>query len=166
MPLRKVEEQDLELILNWRNHPLIRRSMFHQEIISLEAHKAWFYRESGKDSSCWLIYSSTEGEPSGVIYCSNIDRNNSHGFWGFYAAPDAPSGTGTLMCNEGLEYFFNNLNLNKINAEVIESNKRSQSFHRKMGFVIEGEFLEHYKSDSGFQAVTRYALFLKDWLRR
>ena len=145
---------------------MIRKNMFNQEVISLEAHKTWFYRESGKDNSCWLMYSSVEGKPYGVIYCSKIDRNNAHGFWGFYAAPDAPAGTGTLMCTEGLDYFFYNLELNKINAEVIESNKRSHSFHRKMGFAIEGEFFEHYKSDLRYQTVTRYALFLKDWLSR
>ena len=154
------------MILKWRNHPVIRQSMFHQEVISLDAHKAWFYRESGNDNSCWLIYSSREGRPSGVIYCSDIDRNNSHGFWGFYAAPDAPPGTGILMCTEGINYFFNNFNLNKINAEVIEANKRSHAFHKKMGFIVEGEFSEHYKSNLGFQTVTRYALFLKDWLSR
>jgi UDP-4-amino-4,6-dideoxy-N-acetyl-beta-L-altrosamine N-acetyltransferase len=166
MPLRKIEEKDLELILKWRNHPLIRQNMFHQEVISLESHKAWFYRESGKDNCCWLIYSDAEGKLTGVIYCTAIDNKNSHGFWGFYAAPDARPGTGTLMCTEGLNYFFEKYELNKINAEVIEANKRSHTFHKKMGFNVEGEFLEHYKNNSGFQTVTRYALFLKDWLKR
>ena len=154
------------MILTWRNHPRIRQSMFHQDTISLESHKQWFNRESVKDTACWLMYSNAEGKPSGVIYCTNIDKKNSHGFWGFYAAPGAPPGTGKLMCSEGLNYFFNNFELNKINAEVIESNARSHDFHKKMGFTVEGEFSEHYKSNIGFQTVTRYSLFLKDWLSR
>lgn len=166
MSLRAIEEQDLELILSWRNHPAIRQSMFHQEIISLETHRAWFSRESAKDNACWLIYLNSDGIASGIIYCTDIDKINRHAFWGFYAAPDAPPGTGTAMCTEGLDYFFDNFELNKINAEVIETNKRSHAFHRKMGFAVEGFFLEHYKSNVGYQAVTRYALLLKDWLIR
>ena len=161
-----MEEEDLGFVLNWRNHPLIRQSMFHQEEIPLHTHKAWFDRESKEDSSCWLIYLNEEGQPSGVINCTNIDKRNRHAFWGFYASPDAAPGTGTLMCTEGLNYFFTHYELNKINAEVIGTNKRSHYFHAKMGFTVEGEFSEHHKGDVGYQTVTRYALFYKDWSNR
>ena len=164
MSLREIEEQDLELVLVWRNNPAIRQSMFDQEVISLESHKTWFYQESINAKSCWLLYSNEEGKPFGVIYCKNIDLKNSHAFWGFYLSPEAPNGTGTSMCTEGLNYFFSTFSLNKINAEVIESNKRSHAFHKKLGFTIEGEFLEQYKTNFGYQTVTRYALFFKDWL--
>lgn len=162
MSLRNIEEQDLELILQWRNHPSVRKSMFNQEVISLEDHKAWFSRESKKEDSCWLLYLNPEDKPAGVIYCTSIDRINSHTFWGFYAAPDSSPGTGTAMCSEGLSYIFNVLRLNKVNAEVIESNLRSHAFHIKMGFKVEGEFSEQYKGKLGYESVTRYARFRHD----
>lgn len=162
MSLRKIEEKDLELILSWRNHPIIRQSMFQQDTITIEAHRAWFHRESEKSDACWLIYSNESDTPSGVIYCTNIDTKNRHGFWGFYTAPDAPKGTGTAMCKEAINYFFDALELKKINAEVIESNQRSHSFHKKMGFNVEGVFIEHYKSKFGYESVTRYALIKKN----
>jgi UDP-4-amino-4,6-dideoxy-N-acetyl-beta-L-altrosamine N-acetyltransferase len=164
MTLRKIEKSDLELILKWRNHPKIRQCMFYQEIISLESHTEWYEEESEKENACWLIYSNARGKLSGVINCTNIDQQFAHGFWGFYTAPDAEPGTGTLMCSEGLDYFFEKFKLNKINAEVLESNERSHSFHKKLGFNIEGQFIDHYKNKSGFQTVTRYAIFFKDWL--
>lgn len=165
MTLRKIEKTDLELILTWRNHPEIRRCMFYQEIISLESHTEWYENESEKENACWLIYSNAKGILSGVIYCTDIDQQSSNGFWGFYTPPHADPGTGTLMCSEGLEYFFEKLKLNKINAEVLETNERSHSFHKKLNFNIEGKFVDHYKNSFGFQSVTRYALFYKDWLR-
>lgn len=165
MPLRKIEENDLELVLKWRNSSVIRNSMFNQDIIVLEDHIAWFSKESKKDSSCWLLYLNSEGQPSGVVYCTDIDKKHNHAFWGFYAAPDAEPGTGTIMCTEALEYFFKVKKLNKINAEVIESNQRSHNFHRKMGFKLEGLFSEHYKTESGYESVTRYAILLSSWLK-
>lgn len=163
MALRKIKEKDLKLVLSWRNHPSIRNSMFNQNIISLNDHKAWFSREEQRESSCWLIYSDDAGQDQGVVYCTSIDIENKHAFWGFYTAPEAVKGTGTNMCSEALDYFFSEFSLRKISAEVIESNKRSHLFHKKLGFSVEGEFKEHSKNNYGYESVTRYALFSYDW---
>lgn len=166
MALNKIQKNHLELMLKWRNNPVVRKNMFNQDVISLADHEKWFARESETENSVWMMYIDKNGEPSGVIYCKDIDECSRHGFWGFYTAPDALPGTGTLMCTEGLDYFFGEIGLNKVNAEVLEGNKKSHGFHKKMGFSIEGVFLEHYKIESVFQSVTRYAIFSREWIRR
>ncbi|WP_417547461.1 UDP-4-amino-4,6-dideoxy-N-acetyl-beta-L-altrosamine N-acetyltransferase [Marinobacter segnicrescens] len=165
MPLRKIDEQDLELMLSWRNHPVVRASMFSQGIIPLDQHKAWFRRESEKADSAWFLFFDMNQKPTGVVYFTDMNRIANHAFWGFYAAPEAPPGTGTKMGIEALDYIFNVEGYHKLNAEVLESNTRSHAFHRKLGFRIEGIFHDHYFGSDGYESVTRFALLASEWSR-
>ena len=166
MSLKKLDKRDLKLILTWRNDPSVRNNMFYQDIIKPIEHDTWFLRESKKDNALWLLYLNEIDVPSGVIYCNDIDRENNHAFWGFYASPIAGSGTGSVMCKEGLDYFFNIFDLNKIYAEVIETNHISHHLHKKLGFCIEDKFTKHQNNKLGLQDVTRYVLYKKKWLNK
>lgn len=158
MALRKIGENDLELMLRWRNHPSVRSSMFRKSVIKLEQHKLWFELESENDDSEWLMFIDEGSIPRGVVYFTEMNSVFRNAFWGFYAAPDAPPGTGTAMGREALAYYFNDLGFHKLNAEVLESNERSYYFHLKLGFNIEGIFREHYMGPHGYESVTRFAL--------
>ncbi|MFB9866131.1 UDP-4-amino-4,6-dideoxy-N-acetyl-beta-L-altrosamine N-acetyltransferase [Vreelandella sulfidaeris] len=164
MTLREIKEDDLELMLGWRNHPAIRSKMFSQSIIDFDQHKAWFKRKAKKNDSLWLLFVDDKGIPSGIVYFTDMDKASSHAFWGFYAAPDAPPGTGTSMCREALNYFFNTLKFHKLNAEVLQSNNRSYFFHVKLNFKIEGVFNDHYLGFKGYESVTRFALLADDYI--
>lgn len=163
MPLRDIQEEYLELMLSWRNHPSIRSSMFSQSAIGLQQHQAWFSREAKKDNSAWFLYVDLSGTPTGIVYFTDMDRVANHAFWGFYAAPSAPPGTGTKMGIEALDYFFEVLGFHKLNGEVLESNERSQKFHRKLGFRVEGIFRDHYFGSCGYESVTRFGLKSGEW---
>jgi len=158
MALREIREEDLELMLRWRNHPSVRSCMFSQSIIGFEEHKAWFKRESEKSDSKWLMFFDEGNTPSGVVYFTKMNTVSRNAFWGFYAAPDAPPGTGTKMGWEALIYYFNDLGFHKLNAEVLESNERSYYFHLKLGFNVEGVFRDQYMGPDGYETVTRFAL--------
>lgn len=164
MSLREIQEEDLELMLSWRNHPSVRSSMFSQSTIELQQHQAWFSREAKKDDSAWFLFVDESDTPAGVIYFTDMDRIANHAFWGFYAAPGAPPGTGTQMGIEALDYYFEVLGLHKLNAEVLESNQRSQRFHQKLGFQTEGVFRDHYLGCGGYESVTRFGLLRDGWL--
>lgn len=166
MPLRKIEEADLELMLTWRNHPSIRQSMFSQVLIQPEQHRVWFRRQAQKDDCLWLIYETHENRPTGIVYFTDMDRAPKNAFWGFYAAPEAQPGTGTRMALEAIDLYFNELGFHKLNAEVLETNERSLRFHRKLGFKVEGVFRDQHLSEKGYQSVTRFGLLAAEWLER
>ncbi|WP_203300259.1 UDP-4-amino-4,6-dideoxy-N-acetyl-beta-L-altrosamine N-acetyltransferase [Marinobacter sediminum] len=163
MPLRKIEEADLDLMLSWRNHPSIRQSMFSQVIIEPEQHRAWFRRQAKKEDCLWLIYETHENRPAGIVYFTDMDRAPRNAFWGFYAAPDAQPGTGTRMGLEAIDLYFSELGFHKLNAEVLETNERSLRFHRKLGFKVEGVFQDQYLGEQAFQSVTRFGLLAAEW---
>ena len=161
MALRKIKESDLELMLEWRNHSSVRSSMFSHSVIELEQHKLWFERESKKSNSKWLMFLDEVNTPSGVVYFTEMNGFARNAFWGFYAAPDAPRGTGTKMAEEALSYYFNDLGFHKLNADVLDTNERSYHFHLKLGFVVEGIFRDQHMGPDGYQNITRFSL-IKD----
>lgn len=163
MPLREIQEEDLELMLRWRNHPSVRSGMFSQAVIEFGQHQAWFRREREKADSEWFLFLDMDEAPLGVVYFTAMDRVANHAFWGFYAAPGAPPGTGTRMGIEALDYFFEVQGFHKLNAEVLESNRRSHDFHKKLGFQVEGVFCDHYFGSNGYESVSRFGLMCVEW---
>ncbi len=78
--------------------------------------------------------------PKAVVYFTNLDPAQASAFWGFYARPDAPAGTGLHILFEALDLAFSELALHKLNGEVLADNSRSVHLHKKVGFTEEGRF--------------------------
>ena len=164
MPLREIEERDLELMLSWRNHSSVRLGMFSQDLIDLDQHRLWYLREAEKDSSVWLLHLDLGHNPAGVVYFTDLNIGCGNAFWGFYTAPGSDPGTGTRMGLEALDHFFVAMGLHKLNGEVLASNLRSHQFHLKLGFQVEGVFRDQYSGKDGYQNVTRYGLLDYEWM--
>lgn len=163
MPLYKITDDDLPLMLEWRNSESIRQCMFTQDIIDFEHHQAWFERESKKETSIWLMYRDENGLPLGIVSLVNIDTSKQAGYWGFYTSPDAERGTGRKMCHEALEYFFSHLSIKKVIGEVLESNSRSIRFHKKLGFTLRGISNDAILIKENYFSVYKFELLIENW---
>ena len=161
--LRPLQESDLELILPWRNAPTVRQAMFSQHEISLEEHRAWFQRMQADYSKKWFLFFDDDGLPSAVVNFIEINQIQKKAFWGFYTKPDAKRGAGMRMSLEALDKAFNDLGLEKISAEVLGSNLRSLDMHKKVGFIQEGHFREHFFDGQKSVDVVRFGLLQKEW---
>lgn len=142
--LRPMTEGDLEKVLLWRNHPEVRSYMYTQHEISLEEHSRWFACAS-KDPKRHLLVFEIDRSPLGFI---NIHQIAHAGVadWGFYVAPDAPSGTGRALGESALCYAFETLGLHKLCGQALAFNERSIRFHLNLGFQPEG-VLRHQHFD-------------------
>lgn len=161
--LRVLNEADLNMVLLWRNHPNIRDKMYTSHEISEAEHSAWWSRVSTSSKEQYFIYEKAS-LPLGVVAFTQIDQISKNASWAFYAASDAPKGTGTAMEFLALEYAFNNLRLNKLWCEVLSFNQNVLKLHKKFGFVEEGCFIEqHYHEQYKLVNIHRLALFNKTW---
>lgn len=163
MPLRSINETDLPMVRRWRNAPEVRRWMFTRHEISEAEHRAWFARISADSLVRWLIHENLAGRPDGVVGFTQIDTASRKAFWGFYAAPDAPRGTGTCIGLEALDHAFTELGLHKLNAEVIAGNQVSVNFHRKLGFQQEGYFRAEHFDGAQYVDVVRFGILAVEW---
>ncbi|MBV2181850.1 MAG: UDP-4-amino-4,6-dideoxy-N-acetyl-beta-L-altrosamine N-acetyltransferase [Castellaniella sp.] len=163
MSLRPLAEADLTMILPWRNTPIVRRAMYTHHEISLEEHYSWFGKLKSDPSAYWFLYGDINGQPRGVIYLTQVDRRQGTAFWGFYASPDAPLGTGMHMSIEAVDLAFYDMGLRKLNAEILANNHRSLRMHRNVGFVEEGLFREQHFDGESYVDVYRLGMLASEW---
>ncbi|NHW00823.1 UDP-4-amino-4,6-dideoxy-N-acetyl-beta-L-altrosamine N-acetyltransferase [Stutzerimonas degradans] len=153
--------QDLAQVLAWRNHEDVRRYMYTQHEISLEEHTRWFERAS-QDSSRHLLVFESNSVPLGFI---NIHQTAPGGIadWGFYAAPDAPKGTGRQLGHAALQYAFLTARLHKVCGQALAYNQRSIKFHQNLGFQQEGILREHHFDGQQYHDVMCFGLLAREW---
>jgi UDP-4-amino-4,6-dideoxy-N-acetyl-beta-L-altrosamine N-acetyltransferase len=161
--LRRLEEQDLARVLEWRNSEKIRSGMFGDEYITRNEHNRWFDQIRHSTNSAWLVF-ERPAEPLGLVYFPEIDVKNAKSRWGFYiGAEHQPVGTGSALGYFGLNYGFEKLRLRKIIGEVLGSNARSIGLHKKLGFTEEGLFKAHVMKNGHYEDVLSFAIFADDW---
>lgn len=159
--LRPMVYDDLEKVLCWRNHPDVRRYMYSQHEISYEEHKRWFESVSINADRHLLIFEKNN-QPLGFVNISQI-KSGGIAEWGFYAAVEAPKGTGFKLGVATLQHAFVDLKLHKLYGEVLADNKPSINFHKKLGFQQEGELRDHYFDGQQYHNVECFGLLARDW---
>lgn len=158
--VRPMTREDLEQVLSWRNDVDVRRYMYTQHEISLEEHTRWFERAT-LDSSRHLLVFESSAVPVGFI---NIHKIAPGGIadWGFYAAPDAPKGTGRRLGEAALQYAFGQAGLHKICGQAIAYNERSIKFHLNQGFHQEGILRQQHFDGQQYHDIVCFGLLASD----
>lgn len=159
--LRPMVGSDLERVLQWRNHPEVRRYMYTTHEICLSEHRRWFTRASVDPAINLLIY-ELDGKAQGFV---NISRTRCPEVadWGFYLAPSAPKGSGRNLGKQALNYAFSQLGLHKVCGQALEFNERSIAFHERLGFVEEGRLREQHFDSNQFHDVVCFGLLKHEW---
>lgn len=159
--LRAIEEHELEMMLEWRNAPEVRNSMFNTHIISLKDHLEWWEKTKRDDSQQYYFYES-QGTPYGVVCFKDIDNLKCQAIWGFYTSPNAERGMGTKMLILALDLAFDDMNINSVYGEVIKNNLSSIKIHEKLGFERQAN-LKYDDSISKKYDIYRYKITEISW---
>ena len=115
--VRPLTEDDLPMVLTWRNHPSVRSYMLTQHEISLKEHHNWFARLKVDKTRQQLIV--LEGDdPLGFVQFNPVSQGGIAD-WGFYARPDAPKGSGTKLGQAALAHAFKKLGLHKVLQKML-----------------------------------------------
>lgn len=131
--LRPMQLSDLDQVRGWRNAPDIRKHMHNSHEIPAAEHQSWFERAANNPDKALLIFESAS-RSLGFVQFDGIKTGNL-AEWGFYAAPDAPKGTGSKLGKAALEYAFHKLGVRTIIGRAKAGNAASISFHQKLGFI-------------------------------
>lgn len=159
--IRKVTEEDLPMVLAWRNHADVRRYMFTQHEISLDEHRNWYAKASQDRSRCLLIVEEDQ-QSIGYVQFSKVEEDGVAD-WGFYARPDAPKGTGRKLGVMALNHAFGPLKLHKVCGQAIESNQASIAFHQRLGFTLEGVLRDQQRIKGAYHSLHCFGLLSTEW---
>ena len=136
--IRPMTHSDVERVLAWRNDPEVRRYMYTQHEITLTEHRAWFEQALQNPRKHLLIF-EFDNQPLGFV---NFNELASGGIadWGFYAAPDAPKGSGRKLGQAALQYAFTQLKLYKIWARLWRTTSAPFSFIKQWDSSRKGRY--------------------------
>lgn len=130
-----INYNDLLLIFNWRNQKNIRAVMLNSYPIEWNQHLDWFAKYERDENTLSKIFYYND-IPYGVLNIKGLLSQNRCCDWGFYIGEEkAPKGLGTLLGYTSLNYIFDNLEIDEIKGEVVETNHKSIKFHEKLGFT-------------------------------
>lgn len=163
--LRDINQQELELMLSWRNAPNVRANMYTRHEISMDEHLAWWARTQQRDDQRYFMFEADD-MPLGIVGFTGIDKASQNSSWAFYASPEAPKGTGSKMEFLALECAFSELELHKLHCEVLAFNAPVIKLHQKFGFSVEGILREHHKIDQEFIDIYRLGLLATEWAEK
>ncbi|MFK8004945.1 MAG: UDP-4-amino-4,6-dideoxy-N-acetyl-beta-L-altrosamine N-acetyltransferase [Saprospiraceae bacterium] len=131
-----LNQEEALMVWEWRNHPAIRKWMYHSDIIPRENHFLFLKNLPKKtDNFYWLILE--EGEYLGVINFSNFENYQSE--WGFYLNPNLfGKGKSTNLIFNALNFFFKKLDLTQVYGFVRCDNHIALRFHDFIGIQKTG----------------------------
>ena len=161
LQIRSMAEEDLTMVLAWRNHPEVRRYMFTQHEISLAEHTQWFMR-AVQDNARRLLIVQEQGSPIGYVQFSNVEPGGVAD-WGFYARPEASKGTGSKLGVLALDHAFGQLKLHKVCGQAIDTNQASIRFHERLGFKREGVLRDQKRMNEQYQTLICFGLLAHEW---
>jgi RimJ/RimL family protein N-acetyltransferase len=154
--LRCLEETDVERTYRWHNDSRLYATLGDQfRLVSMASEKEWLKQKvSYKSTEVNLaICLKPNGEHIGNIYLRDIDwvtrRAVLHIFIG--CSEQRGKGYGSAAVDQLLKLAFRELNLNRVNLQVLADNRGAIHLYEKVGFKTEGRLRQHVFKDGQFK---------------
>ncbi|MCD4724013.1 MAG: GNAT family N-acetyltransferase [Bacteroidales bacterium] len=154
----RLQEEDIELVRKWRNHPSITKYMVYREEITPEMQKKWFASINNNENLYFII--EYKGKKIGLINGKDINWEEKSMETGIfiwnkhYRQTHIPTLCTLIFAELGVLVW----DL-KPRATILKSNERALKYNKMLGFkIIENDpdkeyvKLEMNKSSSGFIA--------------
>lgn len=142
--LREITADDLPVFTKWRNDPeLISCLESPFRYINPETDLKWFDQYLGKRETnvrCAICHDNKSSQIIGSIGLLNIDSISRKA--DFYLMigekENREKGIGTAATKQMIRHAFSNMNLNRIQLTVLETNTEAYHVYEKVGFIKEG----------------------------
>lgn len=128
-----LNEDEVSLILEWRNNASIRRYMYNKDIISIENHISFVKSLNIRsDAYYWLVKKNDKN--IGVINLTSIDFNLSKAELGYYMVPDMMnSGMGLDFVYSNFLFAFTEIYCSKLIGNIHFDNKNALLLDKYLG---------------------------------
>ncbi len=135
--IRGIREEDLKMLLSWRNSDRIRNVMLTDHEITWEEHYNWFKRNEQNYPPRNLIF-EYKGMPIGYIGYTDYDEDHKTCSPGCYLGDAAviPIDAGFVLFVTTIDYAFKILDMKVLRTEVFKNNKRVVKLDKILGYRI------------------------------
>ncbi|MDD4975391.1 MAG: GNAT family N-acetyltransferase [Bacteriovorax sp.] len=133
LEIRKVLEEDKEIIIEWRNDPRVYKYALNPNPVSVENHEKWFGKVLSSNT-CFFYMGIYDGKKCGTVRYDLLDNNHeaevsislAPDFWG--------KGLAFLLMNLGEAKLKLDSQVKVIHATVLNENTASMSLFVKSDF--------------------------------
>lgn len=164
--LKRLTENELELMMNWRMREDITKQMLSSPKLTMDGQRKWFEKLGHKQSEIrWIVWA--DDKPVGSMYIVDIDYDNKRCETGWFIAE---RGGFTLreiirLQQSLTQYAFDVLGMNRIYGDVIDTNySTAMLLSRLIGYKEEGRLIQHVHKDDGFHDVILMAIVKDEWV--
>lgn len=161
MIVRRLRLEDLQLRVDWMNHPQVYRNMHFSVPVLMENTIKWFKSNIGNEKRADLTFVEND-EIVAFGGLTDINREINKAELYVFVNPEVrKSGIGTQATKKLCKYGFEELRLNKIYLHTNEDNIVAQHVYLKCGFVLEGKLRNEYLRADGKLMCRMYYGLLK-----
>lgn len=152
--LRPMNDEDTDLIVNWRNQDSVRKNFIYQALFTRESHLNWVRTMVDTGKVVQMMICLAEGDvPVGSVYLRDIDEQHRKAEYGIFIGEAAArgKGAGTAAARLMLGYGFKELELHKIFLRAYADNMQAIKSYEKAGFVREAYLKDEVCIDGRFR---------------
>lgn len=134
--LKRLTQDKIELVRNWRNDPKISKYMEYRKVITPELQQKWFDKINNKYNYYFLIV--VDNEEIGLINVRDIDYEKGIAEPGIFIWDDKYINS-TYSFKAALclhDFCFFDLNLKSLVIHVLNDNKRAIQYNKMMGYLL------------------------------
>ncbi len=165
--LKRLTENELELLMNWRMREDISKMMFTKVKLTMEGQRKWFEKIKNSETEIrWIIWK--DGSPIGSLYFVDIDRGNLRCESGWFLAEKQGMDFSQVIAlqRNSFDYAFDVLGLNRVYGMVLDDNKGLPKMLEICGISREGVLKQHVIKDGTPHDVTVVGITKNDWQKK
>lgn len=169
--LRELRKEDIPKINKWRNDiELINYLGAPFRYLNLDVDYRWYdnYMKSRNETiRCAIVETEDEDNALGIVSLTNCNFINRSAEFHIMIGDteDRGKGSGYFATTEIVNHGFNNMNLNRIELGVLESNTRAIRLYEKVGFKREGVKRQSTYKNGVFVNMIMMSILKDDFLK-
>ena len=158
----EVDEEKKKLILKIRNSTFVNSQMYTDHQITLEEHFNWLQGLIVKKEQCVFAVINKD-QVLGIVSLNNIKFKKKTTDWAFYLAEKNIYGLGPTLEYNFIDYIVGINSFEELNCEVLETNSKVVSLHKRFSFEERKENIKFITKDKEKTKVVFLTLTESKW---
>jgi RimJ/RimL family protein N-acetyltransferase len=167
LKLGPLREKDIEILAKWyEDAAFLRYYDYNAAVPKTKEQLAGIYKNGGSDKFIpFAVRKIDNDELIGLIEIDNISYNNRFAWLsiGLGEETERGRGFGFESMSLAIEFAFDELNLERLQLNVISYNKAAVKLYEKLGFKKEGVYRELVLRDGVRSDLYLYGLLKREW---
>ena len=164
VPLSNVNRECQLRVREIRNEDAIRKWMYTDHVIGVKEHLSWINNIRTDRTLIVFVILNEDDNPLGVVSVNAIDHLHKKADWAYYLTQNARGGLGSAIEYAFINFVFDELDIQKLNCEVIERNYSVVRLHKKFLFKDEGFRRSNIIKNNERIGVHLLGLTKQDWI--